>query len=389
MPGSWTKRGKDSYRLQVSMGADFKGDTIRFTKTVHCKSDAQADKELAKFYVECESGNVSKGNKITISAFSEKWMKEYAKNKVKKSSYADYETTIRVHILPLLGHHYLTKLRPLQIQEWVNYLINDRKLAPKTVHNYFSVLDTIMQTALKWGYISKNPCELIDLPSKEKKEAAYYNREEVILLLQTLEKLSDDDFKYRVGITLTLFTGLRKGELMGLRWENIDLEEGIISVVQTRMYNKGFGVYEDTPKTSKSRRKISIPQECVTLLKQLKLKEDKQRLLIGSKWIESGAVFQNDYGEPLYPQMVSIWFRKFLKENKMRLITMHQLRHTHTSMLAYLEMDKLQISQRLGHSQLSTTMNIYTHLFEKTDKLISEKMSLEFFKTGTEKGSNK
>lgn len=183
MPGSWTKRGKDSYRLQVSMGTDFKGDPIRFTKTVHCKSNNQADKELAKFYAECEAGTVTKGNKITIEAFCDIWMKEYAKNKVKRSSYAGYETTIRVHIKPLLGHHNLAKLKPLQVQEWINYLIEDRQLAPKTVHNYFSVLDTIMQTALKWGYISRNPCELIDLPSKEKKEAAYYNRNEVISLL--------------------------------------------------------------------------------------------------------------------------------------------------------------------------------------------------------------
>ncbi len=389
MPGSWTKRGKDSYRLQVSMGTDFKGDPIRYTKTVHCKSDAQAGKELAKFYAECESGNISKGNKITISAFCDKWMKEYAKNKVKKSSYTGYETTIRVHIKPLLGHHNLAKLKPLQVQEWINYLIGDRRLAPKTVHNYFSVLDTIMQTALKWGYISKNPCELMDLPSKEKKEAAYYNRDEVIALLDALEMVPCGELKYRVGITLTLFTGLRKGELMGLKWDNIDLDERMVSVVQTRMYNKGFGVYEDTPKTAKSRRRISIPKECVTLLRQLKLKEDKQRILIGSKWIESGAVFQNDYGEPLYPQMVSIWFRKFLKENGLQPLTMHQLRHTHTSMLAYLDMDKIQISQRLGHSQLSTTMNIYTHLFEETDRVISDRMSEEFFKTGTESPSKK
>ena len=389
MPGNWTKRGKDSYRLQVSMGTDFKGDPIRFTKTVHCKSDAHADKELAKFYAECEAGNATKGNKITLEAFCDTWMKEYAKNKVKKSSYAGYETTIRVHIKPLLGHHNLTKLKPLQVQEWINYLIEDRQLASKTVHNYFSVLDTILQTALKWGYISKNPCELIDLPSKDKKEAAYYNRDEVIVLLNALEKVPYEELKYKVGITLTLFTGLRKGELMGLKWENIDLDERIVSVVQTRMYNKGFGVYEDTPKTAKSRRRISIPQECVTLLKQLKLKEDKQRLLVGSKWIESGAIFQNDFGEPLYPQMISTWFRKFLKANDLRLITMHQLRHTHTSMLAYLNMDKIQISQRLGHSQLSTTMNIYTHLFEETDRMISDKMSAEFFKTGTENGAKK
>lgn len=195
--------------------------------------------------------------------------------------------------------------------------------------------------------------------------------------------------KYKTGITLTLFTGLRKGELMGLNWNNIDLDERIVSVVQTRMYNKGFGVYEDTPKTAKSKRNISIPQECVTLLKKLKLQEDKRRILVGPKWIESGAVFQNDFGAALYPQMVSIWFRKFLKINKLRPLTMHQLRHTHTSMLAYLDMDKIQISQRLGHSQLSTTMNIYTHLFEETDKVIADKMSAEFFKTGTETNTKK
>jgi len=377
MPGSWTKRGKNSYKLEVCIGTNYKGKPNRYTKTVHCKSDKQADKELALFYAACESGTVAKASTTTIASFSDKWIVEYAEIKCKRSSLAGYKSAIRCQIKPSLGENKIAKITTMHVQEWINDMVRSG-LSPKTIRNYFSVFDEMMQTALKWGLIANNPCDLADLPPKEKKETDYYNKKETIALLDCLNAVSDNDLKYKVGIYIALLCGLRKGEILGLDWSDIDFEKSSLTIRQTRMCIHGYGPIEDTPKTLKSQRTVSMPVELITELRKLQIQQKQLRLLAGSKWINSGAVLTNDYGSPLYPQMLARWFVAFLKENNLRHISLHKLRHTHTSILAYLNTDKMQISKRLGHSQLSTTMNIYTHLFEDTDKQIAEQISSQF-----------
>ena len=140
------------------------------------------------------------------------------------------------------------------------------------------------------------------------------------------------------------------------------------------------GIYEDTPKTEKSIRTITLPGEIISMLRSLQIQQKEAKLLLANKYEDSPAVLRGDFGKPLYPQVLQRWFTQFLSEHSLKNIGLHGLRHTHASMLAHMGTDKMQVSNRLGHSQLSTTLNIYTHLFEEADKTIADSLSNQFFK---------
>ncbi|MDE8735100.1 site-specific integrase [Eubacteriales bacterium DFI.9.88] len=387
MTGSITQRGKHTYRLQVCMGADLNGNTIRFTKTVHAANKKEVEKELAKFYLECEEKRAIRNPNCTVAAFINIWWNEYVKVYTKRSTWRGYDTAINCHIRPKLGGIQLRKLTAMRIQKWVNELVAD-ELSPKTVRNYYSVLRNLLGHAVKWDYLEKNPCDKVTLPRRKKVEARYYTLEEVKRLIAGLNVLSDEYLEYKVAIYLGLFAGLRKGEILGINEEDVFIDKLEIQILRSRMIAPEVGPYEDTPKTESSCRIISIPKELMDMIELLLHKQSERKAFWGNKWRASKALLKGIQGGPLYPQNLQRWFTKFLEENQLRHIGLHGLRHTHTAILASMTDDLSQISRRLGHSELSTTLNIYTHLFEDHDKKlaesISEKFSQELNKGGKE-----
>ncbi len=383
MPGTYRKRGNDSYRLEVCIGTDYRGKPIRYSKTVHCKSNKEAEKELARFYTECENGTVSRSSNITVADLCDLYIKEDASVHLKKSTLLGVKTAINVAIKPYYDTKKASKIKKIDVQQWINDLYNNpdrkQKLSPKTIRNYFSVFRSVMQFGVIMELISKNPCQDIKLPKPEHKEANYYSKDEVEMLLKGLESAPYSDLKFKVAIYIALFGGLRKGEILGLNWDDVDWDGRRIRIQRTRMIDRGNGIYEDTPKTDKSKRVITLPEEVMQLLRELKLQQKTEQVQLGSKWIYSPAILKGQFGQPMYPQVLQRWFSKFLLENGLRNIGLHGLRHTHTSMLAFLQKDKMQISKRLGHSQLSTTLNIYTHLFDDSDLSIADDLSVAFF----------
>lgn len=374
MPGNITKRGENSYRLRVTIGTDFQGKPIVYSKTVKCKTEAAAKKELAKFYAECESGKVNKSNPMTISDLADVYITEYVERHLKISARNSVKIAVNKHIKPIIGDKKVTKLKRMDVQQWVNH-ISDQSLAPKTVRNYYSALAGMMQFAIDMNIVDDTPCKNIRLPKGGKKEMAYYTIDEVKALLRALDSLPSDELVYKVGIYIGLFGGLRKGEILGLNWEDINFETGELFIVRTRMRANGTGVYEDTPKTSKSIRTVSVPMEIIDMLHSLRTEQKKRKLMIGEKYADSPAVLQSALGKPLFPDVFAKWFKRFIEKNDLPPIGLHGLRHTHASMLAGFGEDKVAVSNRLGHAQLSTTLNIYTHLFEQADRRIADTLS--------------
>lgn len=174
---------------------------------------------------------------------------------------------------------------------------------------------------------------------------------------------------------------------MGINEEDIFVDTNEVQIVRSRMIAPKVGPYEDTPKTEMSYRIVSVPQELIQMIQKLLKLQNKRKQLLGDKWRGSKALLKGLEGGPLYPQNLQRWFSKFLKANGLRHIGLHGLRHTHTAMLASITDDFTQISRRLGHSELSTTMNIYTHLFENQDRKLSADLSKKFFSTEA-KGEN-
>ena len=293
-------------------------------------------------------------------------------------------------IKPLLGNKKVTKVKRLDVQKWVNYISDPqertdkqgksviRQLSPKTVRNYYSALRGMFEFAVDMGIVEDTPCKNIRMPKKTHKEANYFSLDEVKVLLKALEALPAAELKFKVAIYLGLFGGLRKGEIMGLNREDVDFDRNEITIKRTRMIKPGEGIYEDTPKTDKSIRAVTLPGEVVTEIRRLIAQQKEMKLQLHNQYHDSAALLRSDSGDPLYPQVLQRWFTRFLQKNGLRHVGLHSLRHTHASMLAYLGTDKMQVSTRLGHSQLSTTLNIYTHLFENADRKIAEDLSSSF-----------
>ncbi|MDY3037706.1 MAG: site-specific integrase [Eubacteriales bacterium] len=379
MPGTKRKGKGDAWYLEVTLGTNAKGKPVRYNRTFH-GSEKEAEKALARFYIECEDGKVRRESNMTVSELSDIYIEEYVKRYLKQSNMKVVTPAIK-RLKEAMGHRKINKLTRLDVQRWVNSMSepqpkkNDKVLSPKSVRNYYSILSGMMNFAVQMELIDNSPCHNIRLPRNQKKEARYYNKDEVALFLQALENVSEHELKYKAVVYVALFGGLRNGEIMGLNWDDLDEDERTISIHRTRYIKKG-GIYEDVPKTQKSIREITLPDNVIALLKELKVQQMKEQLILGNKWENSPAIFKNSMGNHMHPNATAKWLRKFLKRNDLPYISMHGLRHTHTSLLAYLNTDKLVISRRLGHSQLSTTLNIYTHIFEEPDKQIADGLNL-------------
>ena len=375
MSGTIINRGKDTWRLQVYNGTDFNGKPIRHTKTFHgSKRDAQ--KALALFTAEVEKGSVAKASTVTVAALCDLFIEDYAKRFLKVSAQRSAASNIKIWIKPYLGDRKANKVKRLDVQRFVNMIADER--SPKTVRNIYATLRGIMAHAVDLGILADTPCTNIKMPKKTHTEAKYYSVDEVDSILNALAPLHGEELKYKIMVQIALFGGLRKSEILGLNWDDVDFDENVINIRRTRMIKPNEGIYEDTPKTNNSIRAVTLPEEIFNSLRKLKAYQAEQQL---SKryYNTSPAVFRNEIGNPLYPQVFQRWYTRFCRDNNIPYKGLHALRHTHASILAGMEgVDLASVSKRLGHAQISTTLNIYTHLFKNKEKNITDNLSKNF-----------
>jgi integrase len=253
-------------------------------------------------------------------------------------------------------------------------------LSAKTVLEHHRLLHSMLQQAMYWQMIPYNPASRVRPPKARKPAISFYDDIQTITLIKALE---GEELKFRVIILLTIFTGLRRGEVLGLEWQDIDFKNPSISVRQASQYVASIGIYTKDPKNETSIRKISIPDSIIKLLKEYQRKQLEQRLRCGDKWISTSRLFTQWNGKPMHPDTVTDWFRKFIIKKKLPYITFHGLRHTHATLLIAQGLDVRTVSNRLGHAQTSTTLNIYAHSFARMDKEASEKLDNLLYREDT------
>ena len=239
-------------------------------------------------------------------------------------------------------------------------------LKPGTIHTYHRILSAVLYRAVKWGYIKSNPASCMDLPSLKDRKAKYLDEPDARRLL---ELLRDEPIRWRAIITFDLLSGLRRGELLGLRWEDVNLDAQTITISQTSNYIPPKGVYTDSPKTATSNRPLKLSRSAFLLLLEYKQWQDAQREALGDAWMdEDGRVFTRDDGRPLFPDSVSQWFTKFVKRTGLPKVTVHSLRHTYASLMIGDGTPLVVVSHKLGHAQPSTTSNIYAHVIASAEE---------------------
>lgn len=375
MTGSIEKRGKNSYRLTVSEGFDLNGKPMIHRKTVHgTKKDAEV--ELAKFVTEVQNGLVIDGKSLKFSEFTEIWKRDYGSKELAPSTYKRYCRMLETRLLPYFGHFYINKIKPTDIMKFYDLLEKDtqlvrkkgnngsktkKPLSGKTILEHHRLLRAMLHKAVYWQLIVANPAERVQPPKARKPKRRSYDDEQTKILLENLELLSSEDTKYKVAIILTVFTGVRLGELMGLEWQDVDFKNRIISINRSSQYLADMGVFTKVPKTESSIREIAIPEFIVSLLEEYKLWYEEQKLIYGELWTNSDRLFVQADGKPMHPSTISKWFVKYVGQIGLPVINFHGLRHTNASLLVAQNIDIAVISARLGHAQISTTLDFYVH----------------------------
>ena len=375
MAGSIEKRGKNSYRLTVSEGFDLNGKTMIHRKTVHGnKKDAEV--ELAKFVTEVQNGLVIDGKSLKFSEFTEIWKRDYGSKELAPSTYKRYCRMLETRLLPYFGHFYINKIKPTDIMKFYDLLEKDtqlvrkkgnngsktkKPLSGKTILEHHRLLRAMLHKAVYWQLIVANPAERVQPPKARKPKRKSYDDEQTKILLENLELLPSEDAKYKVAIILTVFTGVRLGELMGLEWTDVDFKNGIISINRSSQYLSDMGVFTKVPKTESSIREIAIPEFIISLLEEYKLWYEEQKSIYGELWTNSDRLFVQADGKPMHPSTISKWFVKYVGQIGLPVINFHGLRHTNASLLVAQNIDIAVISARLGHAQISTTLDFYVH----------------------------
>ncbi len=335
------QRRGNSFRINVSCGYDARGKQVVQSMTWK-PDDGMTEKQIEKevqrqavlFEEACLKGNVVAV--VKFEDFSRQWFSEYAEKRLKAQTIRGYHY-LEPRIYKAIGHLRIDKITPRHVQKFINELSEEkrrdalgakgRKLSSKTVKLHLSLISTVFNYAIKMQMIQTNPCKSVTLPSPDKKERNIYTLEEAQHILELFEIEDKSNFKYVVFFTMALYTGFRRGELLGLEWDDFDWDNNIVTISRTSNWTKEKGVYTDTPKTASSMRSLKIPNELVSLIKKYKLWQDDYKALIGNKWIESNRLFTQWDGKPMDPSAPYYYFQAFCKRNNIRFCNIHSFRH--------------------------------------------------------------
>ena len=254
---------------------------------------------------------------------------------------------------------------------------SEKKLSEKTIRLHHGLISTILSTAVNWNLINSNPAERVKFSKMPKYKPDYYDEQQVAALLSAL---ADEPIRYKTMIYLTIDTGMRTGEITGLKWSDVDFDNGTVTVNRQRRYVKGQGVYVCEPKTDNGFRTITLSTTAESMLRQYKNRQIEDFFKLGIGWNADRYVFLHEDGTPLYPHRPYTWFTEFLKRHNLPKITYHQLRHTNASLLISAGVDVVTLSGRLGHGDKNITLNTYSHVIKSKEAQAANRMEIFYSK---------
>lgn len=244
-------------------------------------------------------------------------------------------------------------------------------LSGQTILHYHRLISVILQTAVEWQYIPANAAERVKPPKAEANDAVYLDDKQAIHLLELLEA---QPIYYRTAVTVLLFTGMRRGELMGLVWSDIDFDNNTITIQRSLQYLPDMGVFTSDTKTKSSRRVIKAPATAIQSLKIYRTWQKRTFMSIGQQWKESGCVFVTQNGTPMHPDTLTSWFGSFIKTTDLPQIHIHSLRHTNATLQIANGVAVTTVAGTLGHSTANTTTKVYAHAIQSAAAASAEMM---------------
>lgn len=404
-----TKRG-DAYSIRVCVGRDVYGKQIWKTTTftpppglTPKKRQKAVEVFAVEFEQKCRNGKLLDGDKITLKDFIERWRSERAEQELQPGTLEKYDHAIEHFILPALGHLKLTEIKPHAVNKFLVDLTKDGcrhdgkpgGYSKGTIHKISNVLSSILRTATEWEVIERNPCDPVRVKAEDTADKIkFFTPQQTAVFLDYIEKpyeihtrghsrVDDTGKPYSVAdytstkelptqikvlFTLAIFSGLRKGEILALKWEDVDFENNTVAVTKAAALVNGEQIVK-VPKTRNSYRLISIPKSVTEKLRKLQLEQTRYRLSVGDYWQDEGWIFTQDNGRMMnyctpYKTLQDILTHYNAgkpEADKLPMIPFHGLRHTTATLQIAAGTDVRTVSSIMGHRETSTTMNIYAH----------------------------
>lgn len=362
----WFDEERKLYYVNLDYGKDKAGKRIRKTETFLKKKDAKS--RLIEFEADKLKGSMVAPDKTTFGEWLDYWMKNVIKLNREETTYAGYEYIIN-RVKPALGDILLQKLTAMDIQLYLTDLqvpdSNNKgkksKLSSNTAKKHYVLIKTALNYAVKQKVLINNPANNVESPKYVKPDIAFYTPDQLRVLL---EKTQDHSILYVV-VCLASLLGLRREEICGLRWENINLDKKVLYIKKARVVAKTQILTKDT-KSENSKRTLAISEYLIYALRKHREIQKRNREEFGAMYNETDYIVTNELGSPIHPGYLSKMFTKFIRENGLAHITLHGLRHTMATIGNDQGITLYEISKILGHSDVATTSNIYTHVFDAT-----------------------
>lgn len=327
----------------------------RRQKRVTAKTRRECEEKIRALLDQVDDGEAVGHERLTLAEFAAQWL-EAVEPSLRPSTFRRYADMLRVHILPQLGTRQLAKLTPSDLQRfYANRLASG--LSSTTVHHLHVMLHRVLKQAERWGVVSRNVGSMVDAPRRTFPEITTWNLEQVNRFFAVSDK-----HEFGALWRLALLTGMRRGELLGLKWEDLDLDRGTLAVRRTLSRGKEGRWELGQPKTAAGRRSIALPASCVTSLRKHRARQNAERLRLGELWEDHGLVFTNRTGNMLHVNSLAHAFGKLTAASGLPVIRFHDLRHTSATLLLAQGVHPKIVQERLGHADITMTLNRYSHV---------------------------
>jgi len=358
MRGSVYRRG-DAWVVKVELPRRADGRRKPMYETVRTRKEAE--RVRAKLVHEINQGTFFKPSTTPFGTYLDDWLAQTG-DRLSAKSRERTRSIIDKHLKPALGHHPLAELRPLHIQQYYTEALTAARegrnpLAPATVLKHHRVIFRSLRQAVRWQLLARNPAEAVEPPKATRREMLALDPAQTATLLA-----ATDGDRLHAPILLAISTGMRRGEILGLRWADIDMDAGTIDVRQT-IEETGAGIAFKAPKTTKSRRTLPIGATAVAALRRHQAQQGEAKPAAGAGRQDDDLVFARPDGSPWSPAAFSLAFMRLVRAtDNLPRIRFHDLRHTHASQLLAQGVHPKVVSERLGHASIAITMDTYSHV---------------------------
>jgi integrase len=383
MRGHITKRGKDSYTIVLNLGRDPETGK-RKQQWVSVKGTKKdAEKRLSELLSQLDNGIYVQPKRTTFADYLEMWLNEYAKNNLSPRGFERYAGIIRKHLIPDLGKVTLTQLKPEHLQKHYTTKLNDG-LSARTVRYHHALIHVALQTAVKWGLVSRNVADAVDPPRIRRNEMQTWDEDDVNRFLEAAK-----DSPYYALFHTALYTGMRRSKLLGLKWTDVDFILSQIYINRSLHHLKDGSYIFTQPKSAKSRRTIALSPSAILTLKEHHEKQEAIRAMLGIPLTDDDLVFSQLDGKPLRPNTITRAWTMLAARAGVKVIRLHDARHTHASLMLKQGIHPKIVQERLGHASIQMTLDTYSHVApglqqaaaEGFDRLLNHKARNETVET--------